>query len=113
MNDITGTYITDDEPGDSAHKGEILKANVIGADQIQEGMDVMSIDGHPVGKVKEVRSADFLLDRPLARDLYVPFSSVLAAEDYGGSYRRGPTEPTQVVLEVNESDIDSQGWTHS
>ena len=93
-------------------RGEVLKANTFGADQVRVGMDVMSINGHPVGKVKEVRAEDFLLDRPLARDLYVPFSFVLATEDYGGSFRRGRTQPTEVVLSVSEEHLDNQGWHH-
>jgi|SRR5579859_3280409 len=101
----------DDQEG--PHDHETLKANTLGPDQIHVGMEVMSVNGHPVGKVKEVRAEDFLLDRPLARDLYVPYRFVLAAEDYGGTFRRGPTEPTAVVLSVAESDIDSQGWHHS
>jgi|SRR5579859_5560752 len=100
----------DDAPQE---EGETLKANRIGRDQIHVGMDVMSIDGVPVGKVKEVRAEDFLLDRPLARDLYVPFSFVLAAEDYGGTFRRGPVEETEVVLSVSGSHLDNQGWQHA
>jgi hypothetical protein len=97
---------------DSNDEGEILKANTLGPDQIRVGMDVMSINGHAVGKVKEVRADDFLLDRPLARDLYVPFSFVMAAEEYGGTFRRGPSAPTEVVLSVSEEHIDNQGWQH-
>src|SRR3979411_2253579 len=93
-------------------EGEILKANRLGPDQIHVRMDVMSLDGQPWGKVKEVRAEDFLLDRPLARDLYVPYSFVLAAEDYGGTFRRGPTEETEVVLSVSEEHLDKQGWPH-
>jgi hypothetical protein len=104
---------TDEVAGDAPEEGEILKANTLGPEQIQVGMDVMSIDGHPLGKVKEVRPADFLLDRPLARDLYVPYSFVLAAEDYGGTFRRGRTEPTEVLLSVSEGHLDNQGWHHA
>ncbi len=97
---------------DAPEEGEILKANTFGPDLIHVGMEVMSIDGHVVGKVKEVRAKDFLLDRPLARDLYIPFSFVLATEDYGGSFRRGPTEQTEVVLTVSEEHLEKQGWPH-
>jgi hypothetical protein len=93
-------------------EGEILKANRLGPDQIHVGMEVMSINGHPLGKVKEVRAEDFLLDRPLARDLYVPYSFVIGAEDYGGTFRRGPVEVTEVVLSVSEEHLDAQGWPH-
>ncbi len=102
----------DEELDDAPEEGETLKANTLGPDQVHVGMEVMSIDGHPVGKVKEVRAGHFLLDRPLARDLYVPFSFVMAAEDYGGTFRRGPTEETEVVLSVSEEHLDKQGWPH-
>ena len=49
----------------------------------------------------------------MARDLYIPYRFVLATEDYGGTFRRGPTEPTEVVLTVSDADIESQGWQHS
>ena len=62
-------------------EGEILKANTLGPDQVHVGMEVVSIDGVTLGKVKEVRADDFLLDRPLARDLYIPYRFVMGAED--------------------------------
>jgi len=40
------------------------------------GAFVFDAFGEPAGRVKAVREADFLLDRPLARDLYVPFSAI-------------------------------------
>ena len=104
---------TDRAADDAPEEGEILKANRLGPDYVHVGMDVMSIDGQPVGKVKEVRAEDFLLDRPLARDLWVPYSFVMATEDYGGTFRRGRTEPTEVVLSVSHSHLDNQGWKHA
>src|SRR5437899_19018 len=56
-----------------SNEGEILKAS---APEIKVGMEVSSLDGQPVGKVKEVRGDEFLLDRSLARDLWVPHSAV-------------------------------------
>lgn len=41
---------------------------------IREGMTVVAADGDTVGGVKEVRGSDFLLDRPMQRDIYVPIS---------------------------------------
>ena len=96
-----------------AEGGEILKASSPGAGQIQLGMDVLSIDGERIGKVKQVRQAEFLIDRPLARDLWVPFSSVLEAGEHGGAFRRGPTQPSEVMLNVSAAHIDSQGWEHA
>ncbi len=89
-------------------EGEILKAS---APAIQVGMEVIARDGQPIGKVKEIRGDEFLLDRPLARDLWVPLNAVLATEDYQG--RRGPGQPTKVVLSVSDARIDSQGWRHA
>ena len=91
-------------------EGEILPASSPGPAQVEVGMDVTSIDGERVGRVKQVRQDRFLLDRPLAHDLWVPFSSVMATQDYTGKFRGGPVEPTEVVLNVSEAHIDSQGW---
>jgi hypothetical protein len=102
-----------DTEQDEPQEGEIMRANRLGPDQVRVGMDVMSVNGRHVGKVKEVRAEDFLLDRPLARDLYVPYSFVLAAEDYGGTFRRGRVEPTEVVLSVADGHLDNQGWRHA
>jgi hypothetical protein len=94
-------------------EGEILKANNPGRDQVKVNMDVMSLDGEHLGKVKEIRATEFLLDRPLARDLWVPFSVVIAAEDYGGTFRRGPVQATEIVLNVGGASVDQQGWQHA
>jgi hypothetical protein len=92
--------------------GEILKASSVRATQIQVDMPVTSLDGERIGKVKEVRETEFLIDRPLARDLWVPLSAVLAAEDYTPSVH-GPLDEQNVVLEVSAAHIDKQGWRHA
>jgi hypothetical protein len=97
---------------DESSEGEILKASGPDTSRIQVGMPVTSLDGQPVGKVKEVGDNEFLVDRPLARDLWVPFASVLATEDYTANVR-GPVQPTAVVLSVSSAHIDSQGWRHA
>ena len=101
------------ENQDPASRPEILKASSPGADQIQPGMDVVSIDDERIGQVKEVREGDFLIDRPLARDLWVPFSAVVEAGEHGGAFRRGPTQPSEVVLSVSAAHVDEQGWQHA
>jgi hypothetical protein len=78
---------------DEPSEGETLKASGPGPNQVQVGMNVNSIDGQRIGHVKEVRDQEFLVDRPMARDLWVPFEAVLATEDYSGNYR-GPVQPT-------------------
>ena len=97
---------------DEPNEGEILEASGPGAGQVQVGMDVKSIDGQRIGRVKEVHDQEFLVDRPLARDVWVPFEAVLATEDYTANYR-GPVQPTDVVLSVSAAHIDRQGWRHA
>jgi hypothetical protein len=41
------------------------------------GAHVYDAFGEPAGRVKAVRDGDFLLARPLARDVYVPFSAII------------------------------------
>ncbi|MBV9324370.1 MAG: hypothetical protein JO352_11335 [Chloroflexi bacterium] len=91
---------------------EILKASSPGPAQVELGMPVVSLDGEPVGKVKEIRTDEFLVDRPMARDLWIPFSAMLSAEDYSGNFRRGPAERPSLVLTVSHAHIDGQGWRH-
>ena len=71
-----------------ANEGEILKASAPGPQQISVGMEVVSLDGQPIGRVKELRNDEFLLDRRMARDLWVPISFVLATEAEGTLARR-------------------------
>ena len=65
--------------------------------QLREGMDVVGRDGGHIGTVKEVRGNKFLVDRPKARDIFVPFS---ACNVSGG----------QVQLNVRANEVDNQGW---
>ncbi len=67
-------------------------------DHLREGMDVLDSKGIPVGHVKAIRDDDFLVDRPLARDVYAPFSAIA-----------GVTEQ-RVTLNVAADEIDKQGW---
>jgi hypothetical protein len=104
--------MTEREAADGG-EGEILKASSPGADVIDVGMEVKSIDGEVLGHVKEVRSGDFLLERPFARDLFVPFDVVLATPHQYEKFRGGPTQPTEVVLSITSAHIDQQGWPHT
>jgi len=83
---------------------EVLKASGPGANQIDVGLEVIGFDGERVGKVKEVRPNDFLLDRPMAHDLYVPYTFIMSVPD------RGDGRPNEVVLNVTSENIDHQGW---
>jgi hypothetical protein len=81
-------------PGESA--GGIKHLELLKA-----GLPVVETEGHQIGNVKEVRQNDFLLDRPMARDVYVPFTAVEATSDRG------------VMLNIRRAEIDRQGWTQS
>jgi ribosomal 30S subunit maturation factor RimM len=43
---------------------------------MRTGMMVYGTNGHELGLVKEVRSNDFLVDRSLRHDVYVPFNAI-------------------------------------
>lgn len=66
--------------------------------QIGETMDVIGSDGESLGQVKEVRGSDFLLDRPMARDVYVPFSAVQTVDG------------ERVMLRYRSDDLGDQDW---
>jgi BON domain len=97
---------------DAPFSGEILPANTFGAGDIAVGMPVVGIDGTPVGKVKTVGADDFLVDRPLARDVYVPYAAVLNTTNEWETYSGGPVQPAEVVLTVRSEDVGDQGWRH-
>jgi hypothetical protein len=69
--------------------------------QLRETMDVVGTDGEKVGTVKAVHGTDFLLDRPMARDLLVPFSAVRTVDG------------ERVMLGVRAGEIDDQHWSTS
>ena len=65
--------------------------------RLTEGMTVIGPVGEDIGRVKEVRKADFLMALTMRRDLYVPFSAISEIGD-------------SVVLNVRAQDIGDQGW---
>ena len=101
------------ETENSSDDSGILKAKGPGADQITVGSAVVSIDGEDIGVVKQVQGDAFLIDRPMARDLWAPFSAVVRAGPHAGAFRRGPTMDTRIVLFVSADDINDQGWRQS
>ncbi len=66
-------------------------------EQVRTGMEVVGSRGAHIGTVKETRSNDFLIDRPAAFDVYVPFDQ---------SYVDGD----QVHLYIRADQVDEQGW---
>lgn len=83
------------EPGASAGAGPSQHGNRW---QIRDTMDVVGSDGEKVGTVKEVHGTDFLLDRPTARDLFVPFSAVQTVDG------------ERVMLGIRAAEIEEQHW---
>ncbi|MCC7369092.1 MAG: BON domain-containing protein [Chloroflexi bacterium] len=83
------------EPGLSAGAGPSQHGNPW---QIRDTMEVVGSDGERVGSVKTVRGTDFQLDRPMGRDLYVPFSAVQTVDG------------DRVMLRCRTSEVDRQNW---
>jgi hypothetical protein len=75
---------------------------------IQVGMGVRGIDGEDVGRVKEIRATDILVDRPLARDVYVPLEAIQAIIDASASSAYYP----HVVLTIRADSVGDMGWPH-
>jgi hypothetical protein len=92
-----------------APRGEILPAGGPGAAQVDKGMTVLGVDGQTVGRVKEARASDFVLERPHAADLVVPYSAILATPDLGEK----PSQPSEIVLGLPAAHLDDQGWPTS
>jgi hypothetical protein len=65
-------------------------------DQIHPGMPVVSLDGEPVGEVKEIRDDAFLVDRPLKTGIFIPFDIV----------ERIVTADHSVVLKMPKWEVD-------
>jgi hypothetical protein len=75
-------------------------------EQVRPGMDVVGFDGEPVGTVKDVRGSDFLVDRPLARDVYVPIDAVQVIVTATGTEAGHP----RIILTVRADDVGDMGW---
>jgi hypothetical protein len=66
--------------------------------QVSVGMDVLGAEKERVGQVKEVRTSDFLVERSLQRDVYVPFAAI---REVTGNH---------VVLTVTSDHVDALKW---
>lgn len=65
--------------------------------QLREGMEVIGSEGKVVGRVKEIRRRDFLVDRDIARDVYIPFEAVSSVG-------------AQILLNIGADAVDDQDW---
>jgi len=75
---------------------------------IKVGMRVRGIDCEDIGWVKEIRETDILVDRMLARDVYVPLEAIQAIVDASASTAYYP----HVVLTIPEHRVGDMGWPH-
>lgn len=66
--------------------------------RLRPGMEVLAADGDGLGWVKDVRNTDFLLERSMQRDVYVPFDAI---RDISSD---------RIVLNVSSDQVDSMGW---
>jgi len=74
------------------------QAQAGGRFSIREAMDVVGSDGVMIGRVKETRGNEFLVDRSMQRDVYVPMSAIHTVDG------------DRVMLNVSARDVDQQGW---
>jgi hypothetical protein len=76
----------------------------ISASELRLGMSVVGTDGRHVGRVKQVRGTDFLIDRRFRRDVYVPLGAVhrIVSEDHPATLF--------VALDVTAQKTDRIGW---
>jgi hypothetical protein len=68
--------------------------STIGRSNVRVEMGVIAANGDNLGQVKEVRANDFLLDRSMKRDIYIPFNLVRSATT------------DNLFLSVSEDELD-------
>ncbi len=78
--------------------GNRAAGSTVWRSHIRPGRDIYGRDEEWVGVVKEVRAEDFLVARPLQRDVYVPIRAV------------GLITDDSIVLTVCEDAVDDTGW---
>lgn len=69
--------------------------------RISAGMVAVGSDGGIIGTVREVREEDFLVERTLARDVYVPLGAVRRMME------------NLVQLDVPSHEVDEMQWEHA
>ncbi len=80
---------------------DVAASRNFGRRQVRIGMQVVGTDAGAVGRVKEVRDSDFLVDRSLKRDVSVPFEAIVGVVNEA------------IVVNVAADQVDraaSQGW---
>lgn len=74
---------------------------------IREGMDVFSSDGENLGNVKQARESDFLLDRSMSFDVFVPFD--LVSNTVGNRVTLSVTKDELGDMDLQKPALDDWG----
>lgn len=69
---------------------------------VQQGMEVVGSDTAFIGNVREIREDDFLVDIPMRRDVYVPFTAIQSVEQDAAAGR--------VVLNIPADQVGNMKW---
>ena len=96
--DVDRTFPSTATTGVSGGATSATDGSLGSAAQLRESMPVLGADEERIGVIKEVRANDFLVDRRLARDVYVPFSAIQRVTGAG------------VTIKVDAGDVNDQGW---
>ncbi|HEV2126757.1 MAG TPA: hypothetical protein VGW38_28705, partial [Chloroflexota bacterium] len=64
------------------------------SDQVLIDAPVVDAEGNSIGIVKEVRESDFLVDRPMKRDVYITYGDV---RELAGN---------RLLLKITADDVD-------
>ena len=75
---------------------------------LKVGMEVVGSDGDLAGTIKEIHASEFHLDRPMSRDVLVPFEAIQASVDASGTHAGNP----RVVLVIRADSVGIQNWPH-
>lgn len=92
-----GSSVMDAGAVDAIRMSGAISDEGVLARMLTEGMAVYDREGNKLGEVKEVRSTDFLLNRTLKQDIYVPY--------YASKYA-----DRKLTVDVLANEIDDQGW---
>lgn len=66
--------------------------------QLRPGMGVIGSDSGSIGKVRDVRDNDFLVDLPMQRDVYVPFDAIQEVI------------VDRITLNIPADQVNKMGW---
>lgn len=91
------------EPNVNAGPSTTANSSAMGRSyHVQQGMEVVGLDNEVIGHVRDVRDDDFLVDIPMRRDVYVPFTAIQSVEQDATAGR--------VVLNIPANQVGKMHW---